>query len=309
MRRSRVVLAAVVLICWLYVPSLKAQTYLENVGVPPFTTSLPIENGFINAANGDLHLEIPLGSFSQRGGGTDKIMLMYDSAIWFPSGNVWVPTNVTNGGWRIVTSGDTGGVQSTQTNTGWCSRQDDYQWRTYYPFIWTAPDGTQHSFPVRTQKALYPTICPGGDNPNGSAYASDGSGFYLSITNYTTPTIYAPDGTIMSGTTFTDANGNQYTRSYSYPPYDQKWIDTLSRTVLEMTESTDGNTWYLAVPKAGGGTNTYTVKLGTVNVDTDFAQTGIYEYSGSFQAITEIDLPDGTAYYFSYDSGTSPGYY
>ena len=91
----------------------KAQSYRNSIGVPAFSTQIPVENGFINAANGNLHLEIPLGSFPQRGGAPDKIVLMYDSDIWTwaLSGNSWSPTNVTNtagggswGGWRIVTS-------------------------------------------------------------------------------------------------------------------------------------------------------------------------------------------------------------
>src|ERR1700756_2096883 len=70
---------------WLLDPlaaRLEAQTYLQNVGVPAFATNIPVENGFVNAANGNLHLEIPLGTFPQRGGSVSRVVLMYDSAIW-----------------------------------------------------------------------------------------------------------------------------------------------------------------------------------------------------------------------------------
>lgn len=41
--------------------------YTTATGMPSFTTALPVEMGFTNVANGNLHLEIPLGSFPQRG--------------------------------------------------------------------------------------------------------------------------------------------------------------------------------------------------------------------------------------------------
>jgi hypothetical protein len=42
--------------------------YLTEVGTPPFTTVVPVQLGFVDASNGDLHLEIPLGSYPQRHG-------------------------------------------------------------------------------------------------------------------------------------------------------------------------------------------------------------------------------------------------
>src|SRR6266851_7862105 len=61
--------------------------YLTAIGVPTFSASVPIENGFINVANGNLHLEIPLGgSFPQRGGGSVRTALLYDSAFWMCCG-------------------------------------------------------------------------------------------------------------------------------------------------------------------------------------------------------------------------------
>src|ERR1700724_2235742 len=56
----------------------RGQTYLQSSGVPAFTTKLPIENGWIDASNGRLHLEIPLGSFPERVLPPYNIVLMYD---------------------------------------------------------------------------------------------------------------------------------------------------------------------------------------------------------------------------------------
>lgn len=319
----------VLVLCWLVAPSLlNAQTYLENIGVPSFSTTVPVEDGRINLANGNLHLEIPIGAYPQRGNATDKLVLMYDSAIWFPNQGKWSPTNISygfganapwgQGGWRLVTSGDTGANGFGQLYSGWCTPADDYQWVTYSPWIWYAPDGTQHAFPVSTKEPLYPTNCPSGGISTARGYASDGSGFYISINNYTNATVYAPDGTTIYapygsggniGAVKTDPNGNQYTHSFSdNPSYDMKLIDTLGRNAVEVTENSSGTTIYYALPNASGGTSTYTVTLGTVNYSTAFGQTGVSEASGSFQAVTAIALPDGTSYSFTYDSGSSGNY-
>lgn len=228
----------VFLLVWLLggsVLPMSAQTYLQNVGVPSFTTQIPVESGFINAVNGNLHLEIPLGAFPQRGEGKENVALVYDSAIWSPFNSQWnLHHNIGtyaygwyNFSWRLVTSADPSGALAGSVYSGYCSKEDDYEWVTYSPFIYVAPDGTQHSFPATTVAPLYPGICGGSGTPNATAYASDGSGYYISITNYTNATVYAPDGTAMAPdgaiwpiTVKTDPNGNQYTWSNTgYPSY------------------------------------------------------------------------------------------
>ena len=44
--------------------------------------SIPIENGFINVANGEVHLEIPIATLPQRGSLPLDERLVYDSRIW-----------------------------------------------------------------------------------------------------------------------------------------------------------------------------------------------------------------------------------
>jgi hypothetical protein len=61
---------------------LHAQSYLSSTGSPSFGVPYPAEMGTIDAATGDLHLEIPLGSYPQRGGTTAKLSIAYDSHIW-----------------------------------------------------------------------------------------------------------------------------------------------------------------------------------------------------------------------------------
>ena len=275
---------------------LRAQNYLENVGIPTFTTAIPVENGIIDAGSGNLHLEIPLGSFPQRGGRQYRVALVYDSAIWQPVNGSWQPTNVSTadgsapswGGWRLVTSGDIGIVHpsSPQTNC-------------YGPFIWTAPDGTQHSFSINT--ALPTNSCSMADTPTGNAFASDATGFHMYVSNYTHSIIKAPDGTKVyddtssSAQRLEDSNGNYYYFSAG------TITDTVGRTPV--TTAVNGSTITYTLPNTQGTNSTFTATTSAITVSTTFGQTGTSEYSGSITAITKITLPDGTYYQFGYDSG------
>lgn len=314
----------------------QTQTYLQSIGVPPFATQIPVEGGWIDAANGDLHIEIPLGSFPQRGGGANQVFLMYDSAIWMidPTVNsTWQPNNVRNthggvslGGWRVVTKREAGFLNYSETDTGWCPATASSYWATYSPWIWTGPDGTQHSFPASTTAPLWPTPCPGTGTPTSTAYATDGSGYYISITNYTNAVVYAPDGTMIScydpsitvstcsPTVYSvnDTNGN-YTSPIGYTfsgnVFTFTHVDTLGRTFLTEQHTYGSTVYTFQVANAQGQMSTYTATIQTVPVCPDFAQSGVCNYSGNVYPFSEIDLPDGTKYLFNYDSGTTLGHY
>lgn len=324
-RRGSLLLALVWLLGTSAIPvkAQYSQSYLENIGVPAFTTKLPVESGFINAANGNLHLEIPLGTFPQRGAPPEKVVLMYDSAFWLPWQGKWNPYNTPsytfnyiNSGWRLVTTGDTGTTDAGQTYSGYCSVEDDYSTVTYYPWIYVAPDGTQHAFPasVTTVGPNYPGICGAiGNTPSAAGYASDGSGFYISITNYTNATVYAPDGTVNQiapyggGSIKTDSNGNQY--KITTPNDLPQLFDSLNRAIVTETVSSDGTTVYYAVPNPQGTTTTYAAKMLWIPISTNFGQSGVLEDAQNIRVLTELDLPDGTKYSFSYDQGTTAGHY
>src|ERR1044071_257869 len=82
--------------------------YLDRVGIPDFTVADPVESGFINLANGGLHLEIPMGQLAQRGKTPFSIKLVYDSQVWGHSWpTVWYPNAMIGSmsGWRVIISG------------------------------------------------------------------------------------------------------------------------------------------------------------------------------------------------------------
>jgi len=72
----------------------RVQSYL-NHGCSNLYYALP-EMGFVDVANGNLHLEIPLASFPQRGILHYNARLVYDNSIWKNPGGAWEPTKVAN---------------------------------------------------------------------------------------------------------------------------------------------------------------------------------------------------------------------
>jgi hypothetical protein len=278
---------------------------LQPIGAPPFSTKLPVENGSIDAATGNLHLEFPLGTFPQRGGPPLKVALTYDSSIWDP---YWGFANIP-GGWRFVSSSDSGGVNYNSYTYRSCVA---YGGETdvvdiYDTWTWIEADGTQHAFPIQTSSFYYDPDCPTEDYPeydvpNGDGFAEDASGYHMYVTGYWYATVYAPDGTLVYSDSLPpgshDTNGNYYSNG----------IDTLKRTPV--SGSTSGSTTTYTVTGASG-TKTWTATWSSVNYNTDFIATdpGHYDTSGSMYQISAINLPDGTSYTFGYDSGTSSGHY
>ena len=322
MGRSLRCLIATTLFCFGYIligPSpIDAQNYLYGTGDQTWGINIPIENGFINVANGQVHLEIGLANHAQRGSLSLNEALVYDSRIWQIVANgssySFQPTNVPNSmaGWRFINGSATGNLQViTQTQNMDCyngnpsGMQPAYY--TYW-FNWTDPSGALHEFPVQTQQPIS-GFCQGApagqytipDIPTGSAYAADSTGYFIFVTNHTTATIFDPDGNEVYPAII-DRNGNTFS-TYA----NGNLIDTLGRTPV--TKTTSGNQIYFDVLTIGGARKRYTVTTETIYVHTAFGQSAVNEYSNSLTAIQSIALPDGSSYSFTYDSGTSSGNY
>ncbi len=193
-------LAFSLLICLFGTWTVSAQSYLLQTGRPTFSTTWPVHSGFINIPNGNLHLEIPLATFPQRGGHTFSAKLVYDSRIWKTVFNgityTWQPTNVagSQGGWRFVTTADVGRVIFSDAPDLCDPGPGSID--IFSGFAWIAPDGTSHSFNIQTQSVSgTPKACGFRNTSAGASSAIDSSGLYMSVTNYTDATVYAPDGT------------------------------------------------------------------------------------------------------------------
>jgi RHS repeat-associated protein len=298
--------------------------YLDAIGIPPYTGTLPVESGFVKTANGVLHLEIPLGTFPQRGGHQFKAALVFDSNIWSSGAlPVNIPaandnTSVSLGGWRIVTSADRGSVDYVPVDGAICTRDGTPEWEYEQSFVWYAPEGTSHGFGFRTQSGL-PTQCNDGsqyNHPNGSSFALDSSGFYMVSDSNFNITVRAPDGSLVYPTV-EDTNGNYYT-STLFPDYFDHFgegyyggvfargtvTDSLGRNLV--TVSISGTVIYIDVLNSRGSTSRYTLTTQQIPLNASFP--GGYIFSGhSITAIQSIQLPDNTSYSFKYDCDSGSG--
>jgi hypothetical protein len=90
-----------------------------QTGRPSFSPTDTFPGGSVNFANGNLHIEIPLGGSAQRGSLPINLNLVYDSRyvwqpVYDPTGIKWTTTQGTWGtaghiqalGWRIVGGAD-----------------------------------------------------------------------------------------------------------------------------------------------------------------------------------------------------------
>ncbi len=290
------------------------QDYVYQTGSPTFSTQIPVEHGFINVNNGDVHLELPIANTPQRGGVlTANARLIYDSRIWKitqdMSGNYsWQPTNVPNsmGGWTILTGAETGSgitsieAYSTSTFTegpvGNSGGLDAcYDTHVYdNKFTWTDPSGTAHIFNAEWDEHTVPCQNIGEAPQTRSGYATDGSGLQI--------TMSGPQGALPTSYTVTDRNGTQL-----YPSI----LDRNGNTVHPSVTSTQsGNQIDLAVPTVGGAPAAhYIITTEQINYSLAFNQSAVPDTSGYFTAIQSLQLPDGSQYQFTYDTGTSSGNY
>jgi hypothetical protein len=140
--------------------SCRAQSYVYEYGSYPWTTPMPVPHGYVDAGNGNLHIEIPIASIAERGHVPFVAKLVYDSHIWQQVSGVWQPTNVINSwsGWRLVTSAAAGTNFNDTVKEGTCTVVVDKieihpPYYTYENFTWTAPDG--HVIPFGNISTYY----------------------------------------------------------------------------------------------------------------------------------------------------------
>jgi RHS repeat-associated protein len=189
--------------------------------------------------------------------------------------------------------------------------------------------GTTHSFPgslIKNKCLQDPGIS------SWSGYASDGSGYFLSITNYVNAKIYAPNGEQSSALNtqyfpaveqygqpavpYKDANGNYVSTVVSTAA--TFIVDELGRTPLVSTAiATDsaGNPTEIdfSLPNGSGNSSTYRAVVSNIPVYTALSPypgaSNYIEYQGTLSVITQLTLPNGTAYHFTYDQGTDAGHF
>jgi RHS repeat-associated protein len=303
-----------------------AQDYLSAIGQPTFSSPEPTEYGYVEKANGHLHLEFPLGSaLPQRGGHEPfQFRLVYDSNFWKINsgyGTTWWTTrsgNMYYPGWNLLPGYNwDAGPDITEANG--CT----HNWS------WQDPEGTTHWFPLNVSNGTSYASCSA--PLTGSALATDSSGYRLYVDNtqlnVMKTKVYAPDGRLVSdhqtgNTTYpaayyiTDANGNYESQSISLPGV---FTDTLERQVMNQpggngTTDCTGQSghWCYDVPNSAGSTSRYVTQDATINVSTNFGKSGVTECKPTdanpyclVPVIRSITLPDGSSFSFKYDCDPS----
>lgn len=305
--------------------SQNSQSYLNDLGSTSYGVNIPVENGFINVSNGNLHLEFPLASHPQRGALSLSEKIVYDSRIWMfsPFGSHgsyhWWPYNIpgsdsstNSGGWRFVQGNETGTISYVSVSSSYNPCNSDPNMPVNGgsgaassgtdSISWTEPNGTVHPFNASLSYneddcnyVPYTQSISPGSASDGSGYsvADDGNGNPLVKDNSGTqvyPQIIDRYGNFWSS----DGNGNL--------------MDDTGRTPVMITKS--GNVTYYDVlapngPISNNGTRVrYTVTSASVPVATNFQQSDVYEWNPSIQYLTpvqSISLPDGSRYSFTYD--------
>ena len=258
-----------------------AQNALSDVvGIPPDAAIYPIPGlGFVNLRNGNLHVEMPIRTVKDRNGVVSTTSLLYDSSVWQeiqvtgPNGNPiasWAgnPTMPTcteclQSIGLVTSPGYSGYISPTIISDPGCSNAEQFKnWQ------YNDEHGTIHTFPGFTESGGS-SEC---DFSNLAAAASDGSGYWLQVTNTTGAIVYDMHGNIVVGGS-KDTNGNK-------PP--AGFDDMLGQPVN--------------LPSG------FTVSYKTIYIATDFG-TGDVKFTAS--VLSSLTLPGGRAYSFSYDDATS----
>lgn len=127
------------------------ENYMAQTGIPTFTVMEPVENGFINLANGNLHIEIPVTTTPERRGKYTPAFT-YDSRIWglvtnqSSGSQYWFRTG---GGWRLATTNSGNVSESSSSSTISCNG-GNWTLTRYSNFLFIATDGTRRLFLLNT---------------------------------------------------------------------------------------------------------------------------------------------------------------
>ena len=280
-----------------FTPACFAQT--KGTGFPMYGSFDSSPADTVNRFNLNSTLTMPIVSGSARGLNF-RYSLSYNSLVWAiaqpPSAAAWQPSYTNGGGplpWGWNTSQVTGAVTYNQTTTQ-CVGPHGGTTTTYNNFLWIAPDGTQHAFPVSTQNISGQACSPVILNANG--VATDGSGYHIWVTFFTQSVVYGPDGTQVYPTR-KDTNGNYATSTINGSETD--WTDSAGHLTLKIISGSSSILYEVAAPD--GTYQTTTLNLTSYNIKTNFGCSGIGEDTTTASLPVSLVYPNGLQYTFTYE--------
>jgi YD repeat-containing protein len=277
-----------------------------QTGYPPYGSFAP--GGFDGANLQNLNTNFSIRAVASPGRGMNfQSRIVYDSLLWTQvtaNGTTsWTPVTDSSGnptwGWKEDAPG--GYIKSHSTTTGQTKCFVGGQWYfvptiNYSNFIYVDNLGTDHTFPVNY------TIsgCSGTITGTKTGYALDGSGYFL---NGPSGVVTTSGGIAHSSGVVTDANGNEITKTVVNSS-ETDWKDTVGNTVLKVISESSSVQYEFLDPT--GAYQTTTMNLGTFSIKTNFACSGVVEYTGTASLPTSIVLPNGQQYSLTYEP--TPGH-
>lgn len=292
-----------------------AWSWAQTTGLPPFGSLDQVGLEIRNNQDLNILLAIPIMSSPGRNGDDLNFNVVYNSSIWRRSGSAWALTS----GWSTAYSvGDTN--YNTRTGHVKCSKTcplgEGCQYidtTTSDNYTYTDPVGTVHSFPVSWEEDF--NECTGDDTFSGTftGFATDGSGYLMNIdsTSGDILSLVAKNGFAittpgMGIPRITDRNGNYISGSTTGSETD--WTDSAGRLALKVITGPSSIQYKYLDPT--GAYQTTTLNLETLNVKTNFACSGVVEYTGTASVPASIVLPNNQQYTFDYEpSPGNTGYY
>ncbi|MBI1750051.1 MAG: hypothetical protein HY234_10680 [Acidobacteria bacterium] len=284
--------------------AVSVQAQDPATGFPPFGS---FENGRfdgINRQNLNVNFAIPIMGSPGRGMDLGHL-IAYDSLIWVRNSNSWQRVVDENGlptwGWkldRVI------GTIKYKVRTSQCydfGGEPGGILKTYDNYSYTDRAGTRHDFPG---VVIYWSGCDASWSGDFTAYASDNSGYYIDANSATAPFVYSPSGIKITNTgNIYDTNGNFISSSTAANV--TTWKDTRGNDALKIDKAT-ANFIYYRFLDSTGAYQTITLALQTFNIKTNFACSGVAEYTGTASLPVSITLPNSQSYSFTYED--TPGF-
>jgi RHS repeat-associated protein len=312
--------------------TLAPRTFAQT-GFPAFGSFE--QSGFdaVNRQNLNAVFSIPIMSTAARGQNF-QFSLANNSLFWTQTGgspNTWTPVTDPNGnpiwGWTYgsAVSGSGQSLFQGQGSSHQCRYIDpntglqafaSWSTTTYSHFAYRDWIGSIHpfsgSYVVTSASQAAQTYCgitPGSTGPV-SGYSTDNTGYFFTSNNGTV-SVVSPAG-VAAGGAPVDTNGNFISQTV-VSSTETDWTDTAGHLALKaFTNTSNANIQYEWQDSSGNRTSATTTNVlrSAVSIKTNFACTGITEYTGTATLPTEIDLPNGQKYLITYEpTPANSGYY
>jgi len=280
-------------------------------GLPPFGSFHGSEFDQVNLLNGNLHIEIPIWSIKQRGGGTLVWKYVFDSPEfvnqWYPEPEMTNPAYGIhqvggglgpNSGWRMVGPFNSWTVENIEVSAVCASTNQTYE----YTQSWVLIDsqGTRHPLDLRTE----PDGTCMGQTLTGPTL--DGTG---AIVNAQSGAITLKNGTQLNVTGLQPNESGTLDTNGNYIINSSPGTDNLGRNPVTVTNGS-GYTLY-TFTDSSDTSQTFRVDFGNVTISTDMCTYPLlpkndpcYEISppSSLQMAQKLTLPNGKVIQFAYNS-------